>query len=401
MIWVVLGFHLCVSRRSLQLTLALVGLCWLGCFLLFSVGELIFDLFLTSSNNLTATVESNAATEKKKGLLASFGDWFGSINMMNILYIWFPASWGPSVVEAIQKRNETWLAKNPIVRDPYIFNRAEAAMGSLSREVTCKIQKWNIKADGFHPILVANARVDWLALKDDDITKKFPILLEGILQDVFSQRASSAWQGAQPQKLTVSMLLPGTSTASEWRAFRCVLPMGLLPGTASETRTPTIHSFDAPRQWVWCSALASVSSSRPPLCRNLLLPQFCCLIRLCKLQVMACPRDVAYHLCVADWRALRPGPYPSSIEQKKNCFRMARLVTIQTPILAHINHSTCLSCPCMYRSPSTWTPSDAGQAPLVQSGYQVGGPRGETSGSCPHWTYQGWHLEASFSHQAA
>ena len=155
--------------------------------------------------------------KKKDGLLASFGDWFGSINMMNILYIWFPASWGPSVVEAIQKRNETWLAKNPIVRDPYIFNRAEAAMGSLSREVTCKIQKWNIKADGFHPILVANARVDWLALKDDDITKKFPILLEGILQDVFSQRASPAWQGAQPQKLTVSMLLPGTSTASEWR----------------------------------------------------------------------------------------------------------------------------------------------------------------------------------------
>ena len=66
MIWVVLGFHLCVSRRSLQLTLALVCLCWLGCFLLFSVGELIFDLFLTSSNTLTATVESNAATEKKK-----------------------------------------------------------------------------------------------------------------------------------------------------------------------------------------------------------------------------------------------------------------------------------------------------------------------------------------------
>ena len=68
MISVVLGFHLCVSRRSLQLTLALVCWCWLGCFLLVSVGELIFDLFLTSSNNLTATVESNAATEKKKTL---------------------------------------------------------------------------------------------------------------------------------------------------------------------------------------------------------------------------------------------------------------------------------------------------------------------------------------------
>ena len=32
---------------------------------------------------------------------------------------------------------------------------------------------------------------------------------------------------------------------------------------------------------------------------------------------MACPRDFACHLWVADWRALRPGLYPSSIEQKK------------------------------------------------------------------------------------
>ena len=63
---------------------------------------------------------------------------------------------------------------------------------------------------------MANARVDWLALKDEDITQKFPILLD-ILQDVFSQRASSAWQGAQPQKITVSLLLPGTSTAAQWR----------------------------------------------------------------------------------------------------------------------------------------------------------------------------------------
>ena len=154
---------------------------------------------------------------KQKGLIASFEEWFGSINMMNILYVWFPASWGPSVVEAIQTRNVTCLAKKPIVRDPHIFDRKEAARGSRAREVTCRIQKWNIKAEGFHPILVANARVDWLAMEDDDITKKFPILLEGILQDVYSQRAASAWQGAQPQKLTVSMLLPGTSSAAEWR----------------------------------------------------------------------------------------------------------------------------------------------------------------------------------------
>ena len=72
-----------------------------------------------------------------------------------------PNSWGPSVVEAIQTRNVTCLAKKPIVRDPHIFDRKEAARGSRAREVTCRIQKWNIKAEGFHPILVANARVTY------------------------------------------------------------------------------------------------------------------------------------------------------------------------------------------------------------------------------------------------
>ena len=62
-----LCFTFCVSRRSLQLTLAwFVRVGWVG--LLFSVGELNFDLFLSSSKKLTATVESNAATEIKKKL---------------------------------------------------------------------------------------------------------------------------------------------------------------------------------------------------------------------------------------------------------------------------------------------------------------------------------------------
>ena len=46
------------------------------------------------------------------------------------------------------------------------------------------------------------------------------ILREGILRDVFSQRASSAWQGMQPQRLTVSLLLPCmNSKADEWLDF--------------------------------------------------------------------------------------------------------------------------------------------------------------------------------------
>ena len=115
-------------------------------------------------------------------------------------------------LQSLRRSLKTARGAYPPVALAEIYREYKSPLTKIRR-----IQKWNIQADGFHPILVANARVDWLALKDDDITKKFPILLEGILQDVFSQRASSAWQGAQPQKLTVSMLLPGTSTASEWR----------------------------------------------------------------------------------------------------------------------------------------------------------------------------------------
>ena len=168
---------------------------------------------------LCKTVDSRAGGKGKRtgqplkqgGALVGFNSWFGSMSMMNILYVWFLASWGPSVVEAIQKRNETWLAQNPVIRDPQMFNRAEVAMGPASRELTYKIQKWNVHSEGLRPILVANARVDWLALKDDEITQQFPILREGILQDVFSQRASSG--------ITVSLLLPGSSAAAQWRDF--------------------------------------------------------------------------------------------------------------------------------------------------------------------------------------
>ena len=52
-----------------------------------------------------------------------------------------------------------------------------------------------------------------------ELTQNLAILREGILRDVFSQRASSAWQGAQPQRLTVSLLLPGSGTADQWLDF--------------------------------------------------------------------------------------------------------------------------------------------------------------------------------------
>ena len=158
---------------------------------------------------------------KQGGALARFNEWFGSMSLMNTLYVWFPASWGPSVVEAISKRNQTWLKQHPVHRDPAMFNASEV---ENAREVTFKIQKWNVVSQRVHPILVANARVDWLALQDSELTQQLTILREGILRDVFSQRASSARQGAQPQKLTVSLLLQGGGTADQLAGFLAVRP---------------------------------------------------------------------------------------------------------------------------------------------------------------------------------
>ena len=122
-------------------------------------------------------------------------------------------------MEAINKRNQTWVTQNPIQRDPKIFNATEMETGPAAREMTYKIQKWNIKSNRVYPILMANTRVDWLALEDSKLTQNYPILRKGILRDVFSQCASFAWQDAQLQRVKVSLLLPGSGTAEQWLEF--------------------------------------------------------------------------------------------------------------------------------------------------------------------------------------
>ena len=92
--------------------------------------------------------------------LAGFRELFGSVSWINTLYIWFPASWAPSVVEAIIKHNEKWLAQTPFQHDYSVFTAAEVADQHASREVAYKIQKWNVQAAGTFPTLLANTRVD-------------------------------------------------------------------------------------------------------------------------------------------------------------------------------------------------------------------------------------------------
>ena len=53
-----------------------------------------------------------------------------------------------------------------------MFNPLEVQNGPASRDMRYKIQKWNVNSEKVHPILVANARVDWMSLDDSDITQQ-------------------------------------------------------------------------------------------------------------------------------------------------------------------------------------------------------------------------------------
>ena len=44
-----------------------------------------------------------------------------------------------SVVEAISKRNQTWLKQHPVQRDSAMFNASEVENGPAAREMTHKI----------------------------------------------------------------------------------------------------------------------------------------------------------------------------------------------------------------------------------------------------------------------
>ena len=87
-----------------------------------------------------------------------------------------------------------------------MFNPLEVQNGTVSRDMRYKIQKWNVNSDKVHPILVANARVDWMYLDDSDITQQFEILSEGILRDVFSQRGVARNAATEAHSVTPAAL---------------------------------------------------------------------------------------------------------------------------------------------------------------------------------------------------
>ena len=66
------------------------------------------------------------------------------------------------------------------------------------------------------PVLQSRIDVDWLTFDPQMFAPLFPRLYEGILHDVFIQKAAVAWDNAPSSRIMVSLLLPGPMEADQW-----------------------------------------------------------------------------------------------------------------------------------------------------------------------------------------
>ena len=83
-------------------------------------------------------------------------------------------------------------------------------------EFTYKVKRWQADARGCCPVLQACINVDWLTFDPQMFAPLFPRLKEGILRDVFVQKAVVAWDHAPGNGIMVSLLLPGPMEADQW-----------------------------------------------------------------------------------------------------------------------------------------------------------------------------------------
>ena len=87
--------------------------------------------------------------------------------------------------------------------------------------------------------------MDWLTLDTRTFYHFFPQLYEGILNDVFTQKASMGWHPASPARVVVSLLLPGGLEVENWlllaRQKRNMWPLQMTTHTVG-CSLPTLHA---------------------------------------------------------------------------------------------------------------------------------------------------------------
>ena len=144
---------------------------------------------------------------RKKASDASFESIVGMSSCVDSLFIWFPAAWMPLVVEAI--REKTLLHLGGIgQRGAVASTDPHQPEIPSNREFSFKIKRWQVDKSGSCPILQSRVNVDWFTFAPNIFTPLFRRIYDGILYDVFIQKASMAWHNAPHSRIMVSLLLP-------------------------------------------------------------------------------------------------------------------------------------------------------------------------------------------------
>ena len=118
----------------------------------------------------------------------------------------FPAAWMPLVVDVIRAKN-VWWDRLGSQQDAVAFTDFQEAPLCETRELKYKCKKWPMDEEGLSPILDVRANVDWLTLDTRTFYHFLSRQHEGILNDVFTQKASMDWHPASSARVAVSLLL--------------------------------------------------------------------------------------------------------------------------------------------------------------------------------------------------
>ena len=137
------------------------------------------------------------------------------LGALDSMYVWFPAAWVPLVVDAIRAKN-VWWDRVGSQQGTVAFADPQEAPLPETRELQFKYKRWPMDEEGHSPILDVRANVDWLTLDTRTFYHFLSRLYNGILNDVFTQKASMGWHPASPARVVVSLLLPGSLEVENW-----------------------------------------------------------------------------------------------------------------------------------------------------------------------------------------
>ena len=149
---------------------------------------------------------------RKKDTDASFESMIGLSSWVDSLFIWFPAAWMPVVVDAMRDRSLRHI-EGTRQRGAVASTDQHQPEITGTREFSFKIKRWQVDKMGAVPfcnhvsMLIGSPSILRSLLRCS--------AYDGILHDVFIQKASVAWHNAPNSRIMVSLLLPGIMGADE------------------------------------------------------------------------------------------------------------------------------------------------------------------------------------------